>query len=242
MINSKILKIFFCFIFLVLKLDLLHGQDTTKIVKINNFVGIAVKSGIDIVLTQSNEEKIEIKGLKTFAEDVSVTKNDSGILKIEMVKFTLKNWKWGKNESLKVFISFKTLNHIKISECATVLTDSVINLENLNITIEDGSEMKLNLKANNLGVEIESGSTIYLFGQAKNFNLIGNNVSNVNALNLQTNTVNATLNNGTDAQLYATEYINVTAKNGSDVRYKGTPLKKKFKTTNFSTVKQSIKL
>lgn len=242
MVNSKILKIFFLFVFFVLSLNQSHAQDTVKIVKINNFVGIAVKSGIDIVLTQSNEEKIELKGLKTFADDVSVTKNDSGILKIEMDKFTLKNWKWGKNESLKVFISFKTLNHIKISECATVLADSVITLENLNINVEDGSEMKLNLNTNILNVNIESGSNIYLLGKAKNFNLIGNNASNVNALNLQTNTINAALNNGTDAQLYATDYLFVTAKNGSDVRYKGTPLKKKFKTTNFSTVKQSIKL
>lgn len=242
MINSKIFIIFFCFIFLVLGLKQLHAQDTTKIVKINNFVGISVKSGIDVMLTQGITEKIEIKGLKTFAEDVSVTKNDSGIVTFEMNKYTLKNWKWGKNESLKVFISFKNLSTIKITECATVLADSVLSLENLNINIDDGSEMKLNLDAKNLEVVVENGSNIYLLGKAKNFNLTGNNASNINALNLQTNTVNAVLNNGTDAQINASDYIYVTAKNGCDVRYKGSPSKKKFKTSTYSTVKQSIQL
>lgn len=237
MINSKIFIICFCFIFLVLGLKPLHAQDTTKIVKINNFVGISVKSGIDVILTQGITEKIEIKGLKTFAEDVTVTKNDSGIVTFEMNKYTLKNWKWGKNESLKVFISFKNLNNIKITECATVLADSVLSLENLNINIDDGSEIKLNLETKNLEVVVDNGSNIYLIGKATTFNLKGNNASNVKAFNLQSNNVVANISNGTDAQLFASESIKIKADNGSDVLYIGATAKKKFKNTRYSTIK-----
>ncbi len=238
MFNSQVLKIISCISFLLASLTILKAQDTIQKVNINNFEGILVKSGIDVILTQSNEEKIEIRGLKTFAEDITVTKNDSGVVKFEMHKFTLKNWKWGKNQSLKIYVSFKNLKKIKLSECATILADSVLTLDTLNVKIDDGSDIKLNLNAKSLNLVIENGSNIHLYGNVKNFNLIGTNASSVKAFNLVSTNLFAWLYNGTDAELFANEYLSIVAKNGSDAVYKGNPTKKIFKTETYSTIKK----
>lgn len=233
----RILKYLIVLIFIIIS-TCLKAQDTIIKVKIYNFNGISVKSGIDMILTQANEEKIEIKGLKTFAEDVVITKTDSGLLKFEMNKFTLKNWKWGKNESLKIYISVKNIKNIHVSECATVLANSIISINTLNVNVDDGSDLKLNLNTNNLNVTIKNGSNFYLIGKTNTFNLIGKNAITIKAFNLISNTVNANLTDGSDAELFATENIFVNAKNGCDILYTGAATKKKFKKAVFCTIKK----
>lgn len=214
------------------------AQDIVKDFKINDFNSISVFSGINVYLSQDSVEKVTVIGPEDLLKDIVVKKENSGNLKIEMLTYLLQNWKWGKNEPLKVLISFKNLNEISLSSGASACSAIYLKFNNLTINSDDASNSKFELTANKLTLHIKNGSDIRLAGKTSSFIIEATNGCNIKAFELEADSINALLTIGSDAELNASQALHILAKDKSNVHYMATKkLVKRLRSWDYSAIK-----
>jgi hypothetical protein len=239
MMNPKLLKtVLSCFLIFVGAATLM-AQEIEKAVNINNFNGVIVSSGIDLYLTQGGSEKIVLKGSKDLMEKIKVSKTSDGALKFEIVKgSSWGNWSFGKNDNIKAYISFKTLNSLIASGGSDVYGKNQFKMNSLLIKASGGSDVKLDLAVSDLKVATSGGSDIYLKGSASNFTVQASGGSDIKAFGLITDELVAKMSGGSDGEFNAGKSITVAASGASDVSYKGAAVNKSISSSGTSDVKK----
>jgi len=239
MINPKLLKGMWCCIIIMISAKLLIAQEIERKFEISDFDGISVSSGIKIYLTQSNDEKILLKGNEEALKKIVVRKTSNGLLELKFEsKSSSLNWNWGKNYEVKAYISFKTLNQLIASGGSDIISQSDFKLNNLSIISSGGSDINLNLSANYLKVVTSGGSDIYLKGKANQLNLTASGGSNVKAFGLIVDDINVVTSGGSDAELCAEKSIKAVASGASDIKYKGNTSKSSQSSSGASSIKK----
>ena len=237
MINPKILKTALICFFIAISASAIIAQEIERKENFTNFSGIAVSSGIDLYLTQSNTEKVSLKGDNDVLEKIKVSKDANGILKFEFKENgSMSNWTWGKDNGVKAYISFKTLNNLMVSGGSDVVSEGQFNLTSLSVKISGGSDLNLDMIVKDLKVAISGGSDITLKGRADIFSLIVSGGSDVNAFGFEAGDVTANASGGSDAELNASKSISIAASGASDVNYKGSASKKSISSSGASDV------
>ena len=237
MVNPKILKTTLICFFIAISSSALIAQEIERKENFTNFNGIAVSSGIDLYLTQSTSEKIVLKGNSKVLDKIKVSKDASGILKFEFKESgSMGNWTWGKDNSVKAYVSFKSLNNLTASGGSDVVSEGQFNLQTLDIKSSGGSDINIDLIVKDLKVITSGGSDIYLKGRAETFSVYCSGGSDVDAFELEAGDVVATMSGGSDAELNASKTISIAASGASDVTYKGTATKKSIVSTGASDI------
>ncbi|MCX6239799.1 MAG: DUF2807 domain-containing protein [Bacteroidia bacterium] len=197
------------------------GRQTRQI---TGFHGVSVSSGIDLYLTQKNVEEVFVEAESEDLDKI-ITKVEDGILKIYIRE---KSW-WGigwNNRPRKVYVSFKTLDKLHASAGSDVSNTSVLKLDNLDIDVSSGSDVKLELEANEVHVGSSSGSDITLKGKAKVIHADASSGSDINAGDFETQKCNASVSSGADIRVNVTDELDAHASSGGDISYTGNPKSK----------------
>ncbi|MXV52335.1 DUF2807 domain-containing protein [Pedobacter sp. HMF7647] len=216
MMNNKKILITSLFVFIATSL---FAQTTSKQVTVSPFTSITAANGVDLYLSQGTAEKLELKGDADRLKDVQVSQ-ENGVLKIEVKKSAGSLWS-GNKESVKAYITFKSLKSLNVSGGTDVYGQNAINLSSLSINASGGSDLKLNINTGELNVSLNGGSDAELSGKAKTFTIVAKGGSDVSAYKLLAETCNATCSGGSDAELYASKTLQIAASGASDVSYKG---------------------
>jgi hypothetical protein len=182
-------------------------------VSVKNFKGVTVSSGIDLYLTQGNTEALTIKGDRDLIKDV-IVEQENGNVRIRYKEGV--NWgRLFKNQSIKVYVNYKTLTSLTASGGSDVYTQN--NLK----SASGGSDLKLSLTVRDLTVTVSGGSDVDLKGSGENLQLTASGGSDVNAFSYVVNNAKATVSGGSDANIYVNKALEASASGGSDVNYKG---------------------
>ncbi|MBD3750287.1 MAG: DUF2807 domain-containing protein [Sphingobacteriales bacterium] len=239
MMNPKLLKtILSCFLIFIGAVSV-SAQEISRTENFTNFSGISVSSGIDIYLTQSNAEKIVVKGTKDLMSRLKVSKSNDGMIKFEFEKDTnWGNWNFGKNNYVKAYVSFKTLNSMMASGGADVYSEGDFKLNHLAIKSSGGSDIKLNLNVTDLKVMSSGGSDVYLRGKANQFSVQASGGSDVHAFDLMVDDLVVKMSGGSDGDFTAEKSVSIAASGASDVRYKGAATQKSISASGASDVKK----
>ena len=198
-----------------------NGRQTRQI---NGFHGISVSSGIDLYLTQKNIEEVVVEADEDELDKI-ITKVESGILKIYIKEQSWFNLNWN-TEPRKVHVSFKTLDRLEASAGSDVKAQGILKVEILNLDASSGSDIKLELEANELSVETSSGSDISLKGNVLFVQASASSGSDINASELQTKKCIANVSSGSDIRIHVTDELDANASSGGDIIYSGNPKKK----------------
>lgn len=195
-----------------------YAQDS-KNVSVKNFNGLAVSSGIDLYISQSTTESLTIKGRNDVIENVIVEQNGSNI----SIKYKSGiNWSsLFRNQSIKVYVNYKTLKNLSASGGSDVYTQNTLKTDILSINASGGSDLKLALACKDLSLSISGGSDADLSGSAENFKLNASGGSDVDAFNFPVNYAKASVSGGSDANLFVNKMLEAGASGGSDINYKG---------------------
>lgn len=113
-----------------------------------SFHAINVSSAIDLYLTQGSDEAVAVSAADK--ENVSriITEIDNGVL---IIKFDNKNWNWFKgNRKLKAYVSFKNIDRLSASGASDVHIQGTINADKLDVHLSGASDLKGDIKANDL--------------------------------------------------------------------------------------------
>ncbi|GAB3499527.1 hypothetical protein GCM10027341_23010 [Spirosoma knui] len=196
-------------------------RDWKKDRAVSGFTGLSVTSGIDVYLTQGSSEKLtlEVKGVEE--EDVkSEVKN--GVLRLYIDRKGT-NWgmNFGKDRYVKAYLTFKQLSNLQATGGADVFGQNKLTFNNLNLEASGGSDVKLDLQADELNVSASGGADAILQGTARTLNASGSGGADLDARKLTAEICNANSSGGSDVYVNATKELSMKASGGSDIYYYG---------------------
>lgn len=195
------------------------NAQNSKIVNVKNFNGVTVSNGIDLYLSQGELESLNIKGVNDLIKNITVEQTGTNL--IIKYKEGLSWSGWYKNQSVKVYLSYKNLIDIKASGGSDVYTQNILKTELLNLQASGGSDLKLNLICKDLILNISGGADANLEGSGDNMKINASGGSDVNAFGYKVDFAKVTSSGGSDVNIFANKALEAAASGGSDINYKG---------------------
>jgi hypothetical protein len=184
-----------------------------------NFHAIEMSDGIDLYLTQSNEESVAVSASSTEYRDKIKVEVVNGVLKIY---YEQQGWgmSWS-NRKLKAYVSVKNIDHLSASGGADVSIENDLKATDLKMHLSGGSDFKGNIKAQNLSISASGGSDVDISGRAEKVSIDASGGSDVNAYEFSADYCNVSSSGGSDVHITVHKEIKGSASGGSDVYYKG---------------------
>lgn len=197
-----------------------HDANAT-IRDVRNFHAIEIADGVDLYLTQSNEEAVAVSASTHEYRNRIRTEVINGVLKIN---FNPENtWKlnWFGNRKLKAYVSLKTLDKLLATGGSDVFIENELSAPRLTLSLSGGSDFRGKMLANELNLSVSGGSDAYISGKAELLSIHAVGGSDVHGFELVSNTCTIESSGGSDVRITANKELRASASGGSDVYYKG---------------------
>lgn len=182
-----------------------------------DFTGIHVQGGFRLHLIQGDEAKVIVKSPDSDVFDHLRVKDRGNRLNIyrESEKFEF--------DRVALYITFKNLENLYFEGGVKLRTHGYIDLKDIDIHLEGGAKINMNLKAENIYVTGEGGTFFNFKGVANslNVNLLG--AGHVNAEELKVKDASVKIEGVGTSSVYATENLDVKIEGVGKVTYSGTP-------------------
>lgn len=183
----------------------------------NSFDGIKVSQGINLILTQGNEEKISVETDENLQEILITKVNNNNVLEVyfdqNIRKATSKN----------VYVTAKNINLLSTSSGAIITSEDVIKTETIQLKTSSGSSIRVEIVSNEVISSSSSGSSIKIIGQTKLFTAKASSGSTIKANRLEATEVEAKASSGASVEVNATYALVAAASSGGSINYEGTP-------------------
>lgn len=183
-----------------------------------SFNQIEVSRGLDIYLTQSNDEQLSVQADENL-HDIIITKVEDNILKI----YPAENIYYSAVQ--KVMVNFKNVAKISSEAGSDVYGTTIIRAESLDLKSASGGDIELEVEVRTLYCEASSGSDIKVKGTADTLIASAASGSDIQAKNLVTLVTNAKAISGADIKVNVLKELTANAQSGSDITYVGNPEK-----------------
>lgn len=187
-----------------------------------SFTAIKVSGGIDVVLTQGNEEAVAVSASKEAYRNNIKTEVKDGVLTIGYrndddykIKIEL------KSKAIRAYISFKTLEKITASGACNVQVNGTIDVPNLSIVLSGACDFKGKVKLAELKLDVSGASDARLSGTVTDATLSASGASDIKGFDLLTDNCAVKASGASDINITVNKELNVHASGASDVRYKG---------------------
>ena len=197
---------------------------------LGDFNELKVYNGLTVKLVKSNDAKIEISGSK--ADDVSI-KNSDGVLKVRLKfpeSFT------GENIAIVLYYT-KNIATLDANEGAQIISDETLNQQHLEVKVQEGAKIDLDISTKHLVVKTVSGGIITLNGTTDNQIVDANTGGIYYGFNLNSKQTTVVSAAGSTAEVRASEILDAKAQFGGTILYKGSPEVLKSKTLVKGTIK-----
>jgi len=131
------------------------GEQTTKIIPVSAFEKLELYEHIKYTLIQDSLDFVEIKAGKNLIDLIDVSSTNF-ILKIENLNRC--NFLGYQKRKVAVEIHIRNLKEIYFKGTDSLVTEGILNLDNLNVEIEDGAgSIDFNLNAESLNFIVPHG-------------------------------------------------------------------------------------
>ena len=217
-------KIILIFILAAFTLTSSAEKNDTQTRTVSAFSKISVSSGIDLFLTQGNQEQVRVEA-DTDVIDQIITRVEGETLKIYIKNRN--NWNWGWNQVRRVYVTFDDLTDLDASAGSDVKADGPIKTDQIRIAASSGSDIEItNLKAQKVRVEASSGADADVSGETDNLSADSSSGSDIDCSNMVCKNCEASASSGSDIVVNVTESLNAHASSGGDISYTGNPRQK----------------
>lgn len=183
-----------------------------------SFNAIKASEGLDVYLTQGNNESITVEADENLHELI-LTEVIEGVLKIH----TSENI--GKSTAKKVMVSFKDISAITSTSGSDVYSTNTINANHLKLKSTSGSDMKLDVNTSILECKSTSGSDMKLSGKTEKLIAEATSGSDIKASSLMAESSQVKATSGADISVNTSKELTAKATSGGDIKYYGNPEK-----------------
>jgi hypothetical protein len=215
--------------------DKVYNDANAEKRSVSGFHAVSVSGGIDLFLTQGNEEAVAVSASEKEYRDKIKTVVENGVLKISY-ETNWYNWSWRTNRKLKAYVSVKNLDGLTASGGSDVKVEGTLSAAKLNIDLSGGSDFKGAVSVTDLGIDKSGGSDLDISGRATNVKIDASGGSDVNAYGLTTDNCYAECSGGSDVTITVNKELEADASGGSDIHYKGSAVIKKKSSSGGSSV------
>lgn len=184
------------------------------------FRSIKVADGIDLYLSQGNEESVAVSASRYEYRNRLKTEVVDGVLKIYYDRESLNDWT-SSGKKLKAYVSFKTLDKLTASAGAEVLVQGTIKEELVSLYLNSGAQFKGNIEAGKIIAEVESGAKLEVNGNTGTFNVNANSGGRVAAYSLSAGKADIRCTSGAKIEITVNDEMKVDASTGGNIHYKG---------------------
>jgi Putative auto-transporter adhesin, head GIN domain len=202
-----------------------------------NFTGISVSSGIQLYLTQGNEESIAVSASDQKHLDRLITEVVNGTLKIYYENKGI-TWKSGGKANLKAYVSFKTLEKLNISAGSDVNVNGSIKADKLDMTVSSGAVFTGAINAKELVTEVNSGAMMKITGNADKFTIVASSGADFKGYDFAVDFCDAAVSSGGAVHITINKELTAKASSGGDIHYKGSGLIRDIQTSSGGAVKK----
>ncbi|KPK81190.1 MAG: hypothetical protein AMS27_15660 [Bacteroides sp. SM23_62_1] len=193
-----------------------NGNVITEERSVNSFDGIKVSSGIDVFITQGEEESLKIIADENLIEYI-LTDVTGGILTIHS-EVNIRNAR-----SKEVHLVYKQLRSIKVSSAGDVEGTNTMNARDLDIHLSSAGDLNLDMTANQVHCSISSSGDARLSGTADELVARLSSAGDLYAYDLIVKKARVDVSSAGNARIHATEEVNLSASSAGDIYYMGNP-------------------
>lgn len=205
------------------------AQETVKR-ELGNFDEIKIFNGLNVTLKKSAKSSIEITGKKS--EEV-VVKNVNGRLKLSM-RFPDT---FNSDEAAITIFYADEISVIDANEGSYVTVDGTLKQEHVELKVQEGAMIDLDIKTKYLEAKSVTGGTIIVSGKAENQTIEATTGGNYKAYDLKSNYTTATAASGSLVRVTVSELLDAKVRFGGTIKYKGEPKEVKTKKIIGGTIK-----
>lgn len=185
-----------------------------------SFSAISVSDGIQLYLTQGDEESIAISASEEKYLQRYKTEVTNGTLKIYYDNNGM-SWSGDEHRKLKAYVSFKTLQKLKASGGAHVTMKSVLKSENLEVSFSSGSRFDGEVDVTKMDASSSSGADINITGKSGSLKVDVSSGAIFKGYELVVDFCDAEASSGGGVRVNVNKELVVKASSGGGVRYKG---------------------
>ncbi|MFT3679738.1 MAG: head GIN domain-containing protein [Ferruginibacter sp.] len=185
-----------------------------------SFTAIKVSNGIDLYLTQGDEESLAVSASDPKYMEGFKTVVEGNTLKIyyDSNKF---NWMNTGKRKLKAYVSFKTLERLDGSSGAEVHVSGAIKSGSLKMDFSSGANFNGQVDVAALDVEQSSGAEVTATGKSDKLVVSVNSGAMFKGFDLQTEYCDAKASSGAGVRINVNKEINAKANSGGGIQFKG---------------------
>ncbi len=182
--------------------------------EIDDFTGLKVSSGIDVIIRQGKEVSLELEADDNLHEAI-ITRVVDHTLKI----YTDKNIR--RARSKKVYLVYTDLNSIRISSAGDVKGENTLETDHLDIDLSSAGDLDLEVEAGKITCDISSSGDARLSGKADILEASLSSAGDLYAYDLRTRKAEVRCSSAGDARVYATEEFDLRSSSAGSIYYKG---------------------
>jgi hypothetical protein len=225
----------FAILFLSIGLSAQQVNDPNAVVRdAKDFHGISLSSAFDVYLTQGNTEAVAVSATDEKHRDRITVEVKAGILHIG---YDSKGLSWSNgNKKLKAYISFKSIDRLRISGACDVFIAGTLKADNLSIDQSGASDLKGKLDVSKLTVDLSGASDITVSGTATQLSIEASGASGFKGFELVTDICDARVSGASDIKITVNKELSAQASGASDLRYRGNGVIKDIKSSGSSSV------
>jgi hypothetical protein len=198
-----------------------------------SFNAIKVSGGIDLYLSQGDEEALAVSATKEEYRQNIKTDISNNVLTISYANGN--NWN-ASNKKLKVYISFKNLEKIKASGACDVQIAGIIEVPSLFLECSGASDFKGAVKVGKLQLELSGASDAKINGTATEVVINSSGASDVKGYDLISENCTAKASGASDINITVNKNLVAHASGASDIFYKGAAVITDIQSSGASTV------
>ena len=193
------------------------------------FSGIKVGSGIDVFVTQGENQSVIVEADENLQDWIRTEVNGS-VLHI----YTDKNIRLAKTK--KINITCKTIDKIDVSSAGDVTGLSPFKTDKLDIDMSSAGDLKFEVEANEITISISSAGNVVLKGRTDTLKADLSSAGDLNAFDLEAKYGDVSVSSAGNARVFVTEEASFHSSSAGDIDYKGEPRVKEIQTSSAGTV------
>ncbi|MEO6489422.1 MAG: head GIN domain-containing protein [Ferruginibacter sp.] len=198
-----------------------------------SFNAIVVSDGIDVYLSQSDNEVLAISASEEkFKEGIkSIIENN--VLKI----YYDGNKHWNnRNRKMKAYISFRNIERLEASGASDIKVAGEIRTTNFVVKLSGASDFNGMLAVTSLTLDLSGASDVKISGTASTVTIESSGASDVKGFELSTDVCTAKASGASDINITVNKELNANASGASNIFYKGEAVIKELKSSGASSV------
>lgn len=182
------------------------------------FKRIKASNGLDVMLSQNDNNKVIIEANENLHELIDIyVKDDMLVIKAKENIYSA--------DQKSILVSYKTLEEIAVNSGASVTSNQVIEQQKMKLNATSGADIELEIKSESLNTSATSGAFIEISGMVNSHKVSATSGAVIKAQEVLSLVTDAKATSGASVKVHAKNEFKGRATSGGNVRYFGTPEK-----------------